>query len=288
MTKSRYLEALLAAYLEEGMEVLPDRVADAVLDRVHRTRQRAPSGSWRMLLMPRRAFSAAVVIAVLVMGAAVWLAASGPNSDVGDSSQSPAPSVSSGLAEFPTATEDLMVGASYRSTVFTQPITLTIPVFINEIGAAEGGLFDRVSGSIDDDGHTLRIDLSPTDQAITIHDDATVNIDPCQPTAAVQEIPGTPAAVGVWLHGIAGLEVTDLGDSGVDGRTDYDVTTGSTCGDAEPPGNPDIWFQPSERYRIWAVPTGTDTILVVEWYGEQSPILIQGIAARIVWSLRFD
>ena len=41
MTKSRDPEALLAAYFREGMEVLPDRVVDAVLDEAHRTRQRA-------------------------------------------------------------------------------------------------------------------------------------------------------------------------------------------------------------------------------------------------------
>ncbi len=40
MTKPRDPEALLSAYLADGMEVLPDRVVDSVLDEVHRTRQR--------------------------------------------------------------------------------------------------------------------------------------------------------------------------------------------------------------------------------------------------------
>jgi hypothetical protein len=295
MTGLRDPEALLAVYLAEGMEVLPDRVADAVLDQVHRTRQLAPSGSRRILTMPRLAFSAAGAIAVLVIGAAAWLVALGPRGDVGDSSPSPTASASPSLAEFPSTTADLIVGASYRTTTFSQPLTLTIPVYINEIGAANGGLFDRVTGSIEGGGNTLRIDLSPTNQSITIHDDATVNVDPCQPSAAVQEIPDTPAAVGAWLHGIAGLEVRDLGDRTLNRlvATGYRVTTGPSCGAAEAAGNPDIVFRPGEEHTIWAIPTDTDTILVVEWYRDSDdprtrPILMQGIASRVMFSLRFD
>ena len=59
MTKPRDPEALLSAYLADGMEVLPDRVVDSVLDEVHRTRQRAVVGPWRTRSMfkphsPRR------------------------------------------------------------------------------------------------------------------------------------------------------------------------------------------------------------------------------------------
>ena len=47
MTTPRDPDALLVAYLADGMEVLPDRVVDAVLDEVHRTRQRAVFDPWR-------------------------------------------------------------------------------------------------------------------------------------------------------------------------------------------------------------------------------------------------
>ena len=63
MTKPRDPEALLSAYLAEGMEVLPDRVADAVLDEVHRTRQRAVFGRWRTRSISRVAFAAVAVVA---------------------------------------------------------------------------------------------------------------------------------------------------------------------------------------------------------------------------------
>jgi hypothetical protein len=69
MTKPRDPEALLTAYLVDGMEVLPDRVADAVLDEVHRTRQRAVFGPWRT--QSTVVLGTAAVVAVLVVGAAL-------------------------------------------------------------------------------------------------------------------------------------------------------------------------------------------------------------------------
>ena len=71
MMKPRDPEALLAAYLVDGMEVLPDRVADAVLDEVHRTRQRAVFGPWRTRSTVGVALGTAAVVAVLVVGAAL-------------------------------------------------------------------------------------------------------------------------------------------------------------------------------------------------------------------------
>ena len=53
------------------MEVLPDRVADAVLDEVHRTRQRAAFGPWRTRSIFRAAFAAAAVVAMLALAGAL-------------------------------------------------------------------------------------------------------------------------------------------------------------------------------------------------------------------------
>ena len=47
MTKPRDPEALLSAYLADGMEVLPDRVVVSVLHEIHRTRQQAVFSPWR-------------------------------------------------------------------------------------------------------------------------------------------------------------------------------------------------------------------------------------------------
>ena len=68
MTNPRDPEALLSAYLADGMTVLPNRVADAVLDEVHRTRQRTVFGPWRTRPRFKPSLAAAAVVAVLVSG----------------------------------------------------------------------------------------------------------------------------------------------------------------------------------------------------------------------------
>ena len=69
MTNPRDPEALLSAYLADGMTVLPNRVADAVLEEVHRTRQRTVFGPWRSRPRFRPSLAAAAVVAVLASGA---------------------------------------------------------------------------------------------------------------------------------------------------------------------------------------------------------------------------
>jgi hypothetical protein len=73
MTKPRDLDTLLNAYLADGMDVLPDRVVDAVLDEAHRTKQRAGFGLWRTRSMYKTALGAAAAVALLVLGAGLWL-----------------------------------------------------------------------------------------------------------------------------------------------------------------------------------------------------------------------
>lgn len=92
MTTSRDPDALLAAYLAEGMTVLPDRVIDAVLHEAHRTRQRAVFGPWGIRYTSKSAFGAAAAIAVLLLGAAFWLGAFRPGVNFGAPSPSPSSS----------------------------------------------------------------------------------------------------------------------------------------------------------------------------------------------------
>ena len=90
MTTPRDPDALLAAYLADGMEVLPDRVVDAVLDEVHRTHQRAVFGPWRTRSMFKTALGAAAVFAVLVFGGSLFLLQRSQPAVVGGPSQTPA------------------------------------------------------------------------------------------------------------------------------------------------------------------------------------------------------
>ncbi len=90
MTTLSDADALLAAYLADGMDVLPDRVVDAVLDEVTRTRQRSVLGSWRTRSVFKTILGAAAVVAVLVVGGVAW--SGGLRLGVG--TPSPAPSTS--------------------------------------------------------------------------------------------------------------------------------------------------------------------------------------------------
>ena len=73
MTKPRDPDALLSAYLADGMTVLPDRVVDAVLDEVHRTRQRHALRPWRTRSMSRMTVAAAAVVAVIALGGSYFI-----------------------------------------------------------------------------------------------------------------------------------------------------------------------------------------------------------------------
>jgi hypothetical protein len=77
-TPRRDPEALLSAYLAVGMEALPDRVVDAVLDEVHRTRQRTVFGPWRTRPASRATIAAAAVVALLALGGLLILMVGGP------------------------------------------------------------------------------------------------------------------------------------------------------------------------------------------------------------------
>jgi hypothetical protein len=88
MTKPRDPEELLTDYLSEGMQVLPDRVVDAVLDEVHRTHQRAVR-PWRTQPMFKPALAAAALVTVLAVVTAASLGAFRPSVSVPVASTSP-------------------------------------------------------------------------------------------------------------------------------------------------------------------------------------------------------
>jgi len=111
MTKPRDPDALLSAYLAVGMEILPDRVVDSVLDEVHRTRQRTVFGPWRTRSMFRSAFATATVVAVIALGGAFFIqrgqpSVVGPNPTAGAVPSSSLPGVvapSAGPSKAPTS-----------------------------------------------------------------------------------------------------------------------------------------------------------------------------------------
>jgi hypothetical protein len=119
MTTSRDPDRLLAAYLSEGMETLPDRVTDAVLDEVHRTRQRVVIGPWRTPLMTstfKLGLGAAAAVAIAAVGVSLLPGVSGPGGPPSPSpliTPSPVPTPSGS----PTADRMIVGGPDTRLTI---------------------------------------------------------------------------------------------------------------------------------------------------------------------------
>ena len=112
MTKPRDPDALLSAFLAEGMSVLPDRVVDFVLDEIHRTHQRSVFGPWRIRSMSRTAFGAAAVVAALALIGAFYVIQRSQSTVAGPS---PTPTVR------PSQSQPAVVGPSATPTA--RPLT---------------------------------------------------------------------------------------------------------------------------------------------------------------------
>lgn len=226
--------------------------------------------------------AAAAAVAVVIGGGAllgVFRAPPGPGTPsptpVASQAVTPAPtkapSPTPGLPAFPRQSYlELTAGMTYQATSFSQPMTLTIPDATVELGpdvVAEGLTF---SG-----GHNLQIRYLDRQVGITIHDDFKIDTNFCNPDGQTQSVPATPEAVGEWLHSLApGVEgggrvpnvITDQPDMTVDGQVAkvYNVEFGSYCDSTGHQG--DVWSGRSYGFhRMYAIPTGTDTILVITW-----------------------
>ncbi len=121
----------------------------------------------------------------------------------------------------------------------------------------------------------------------TLIDDQPVNVDVCDRTkGTMPDVPPTPEAVGRWLRSSSGLTVSDPVELLVDGRTalryDLDVVgcTGGT-GSMMPPE----FFIGS---RVYAIPTGDDTIVYAIWSDEGSSRGVLAGAEQLVRSMTFD
>ncbi len=201
MTTSRDPDRLIAAFLEEGPNVMSDRVLDAIRDDVNRNDQRAGFGPWRTLIMSRPLIAAAVIVAVLVGGLAVYTLVR-PSVGVGDPTPTPAPSP----VAFPTD-GDLEIGTTYVHSAFTEPLRFTVPTSMSD---------GRLAGDF-----SISNDFRVNDfvyGVATFHDDQNVVDNLCNATGLIT-IPSTPEEIGTWLADSAGLTVSEPTELSVDGRT---------------------------------------------------------------------
>lgn len=260
---------LIADFLEEGPAVLPDRVLEAVHDEIRQTTQlrRAP---WRFITMPRMLFAGSALAAVAVIAVLAVLLTNAV-SESRRTGTSPTPGGSSTDA---APLGELVAGRRYHAATFGEPFRFVLP----NLTAAS---VDRVS---------------PTSFLIrgsgvaAFYDDAAV-IPPnlCDGGAPIA-MPASPEAVGAWLQGMVtfpGLDVTERTSTSVDGRQaqSWDVS----CRKVGPPQVENtLMFQAGDPHRIYAIPSGDDTILLITSKGGGDFDSFNRSVDELVRSITFD
>jgi hypothetical protein len=170
MTTPRDPEALLSAYLEGGMEVLPDRVVDAVLDEVRRTQQRTVIGPRRTRPVYRILGVAAVVGALVITGSLYVLQRT--RQDIAGPSPSPSADASptpGRPSEGPTASPVTLPGGVWIATGtmgtprYAPPALRLLDGKVLVLGDSSGDsdgtsaeLYDPVSGTWSATGNMIR------------------------------------------------------------------------------------------------------------------------------------
>jgi hypothetical protein len=291
-TNLRDLDRALEAFLDAGPDQLSNRLAASIGEEVHRTRQRAMRGPWRIPRMSRFALtSVAVAIAAVVVGLAVALTR--PSPQIGTQSTPPPSAVSPTPGDFihDTAIGYFDSGQTYRASTFSTPYSFVVPAEPASLYTGSGTQGDAL-----DAAHAMRI--RPGQGALTFHDGVGLPADLCHPEKGLlSRLPSTPQAVGEWLAATKGLTLSRLPDLAVDGRTAlrWDVALGPACysGDGTFASTPVVWFHAKEHHRLYAVPTGKGTILIATWgagyNGEGEGILpaVNSWADELVKSLHF-
>jgi hypothetical protein len=193
----------MEAFFEDGPTVMTDRVLEAIRDDVDRIDVRAGVGSWRNPFMLRSMFAAAVVVAVLLGGFAIYSAINEPP-DVGPPTDSAVPVPSGeGLSELPEELQYSFLGPpkaipgvdqidrgdlSYENALWAFDVGSRIAFFTTPSLTADGDLHLATGTSgvceVGDEG-TYPWSLSPGGTILTIESGA----DDCDVRA--QAMPGT-------------------------------------------------------------------------------------------------
>ena len=152
MTTPRDPDRLLAAYLADGMEILSDRVTDAVLDEVHRTRQRAVFGPRRTFQMLKPFLAASAAIVAVAVGAYALGLLKPASSDPGSSATPPVATQSD--AVLPTAQPSFVSLQRGELEAGVWQARLAEQVVSMEVPADQG----RVFGTVWPDAKTVLIE----------------------------------------------------------------------------------------------------------------------------------
>lgn len=292
-TTRRDPDRLIRSFLEPGPSELSDRVFDAILDDVHRHRQQAATGLWRIPAMSRTALVAAAAVAAVAL-VAVIIGVTHLFSGVGTNPTPTARPSSTPAANLGEPIGDLTAG-TYRTSRFTEPFTVDVPAepAALAIGPAVGDLWNDLK--------TLRIKVGVTPGstlgAVTIHDDVALPADICNASQGlISDVPASVAAVGAWLTSSTKLAVSAGSSLQIDGRAAmrWDISLPAGCADGGTATDAVVGFESGEHHRVYAIPTKTDTIVVFTWGagyggdGEEHLADVNAWADQLVSSMHFN
>jgi hypothetical protein len=262
VTGHRDPDRKLIAYFADGMDVLPDRVVDAVLDEVHHTRQRAGFGPWRtrrMSTFSKLVLAAATVVVIAVAG---FNLVPKPIGGIGGQGTTPSPVVTSS----PTPQSS--------PSPSPQAIRLTVA------GTDTGGAADPLQLTATVPG-TWEVNPYATNNAATGADGAamfatvltTTFPDPCSHVPRSPNV-RTVAEAATALGELGGVTTTTPVQAQIAGR---DATLVELTMPASMPCAPDqfyLWtddpaveggwwaLAPSETIRVWVLDVGGKVVTI--------------------------
>ncbi len=176
----------------------------------------------------------------------------------------------------------LAVGERYGSWFFTEPFHFVLP--------------QMEQGAVSEVQQMVGIGWSPATGRLRIGhpywrtwfiDDQSVYADICDPSkGTLHDVPATPEAVGEWLRSSSGTTVSPPIELEVDGRSAlrFDIRQSDACVRQTDPTSTDV--MPIDGFRVYAIPTGDDTILYTAWTDGGSDIAT-GVD-ELVRSITFD
>jgi len=178
MTASRDPDRLIHAFLDEGLDELPDPVYDVVRDRIEQTRHRTFIGPWRTSDMNRYlkvGLAAAAVVVVAVIGYQFL-----GNSNTGGPGATETPQPTATPEPLSSAAAELPVGSSHVLWDYAEggmKIVVTIPA-AGWFGNAGGGVLKKNDSAGAPDGAEVTV-FAMTNYGVVGTGDVFVYGDPC-------------------------------------------------------------------------------------------------------------
>ena len=267
MSTEREATRIVLSWLRVDEHVSADRILDNVLTAVDATPQRRPSWLARRTPTMNKIVGFGLAAAAVAIAAFIGIQLMGGTNPGGPPSPSESPSATSAPSTIPSPEAERgdigPVGTTVAVESFTEPFSFTVPAYPTSDPPTPVVLESMIADA----------ELSSTTWGkVTFHDDQPLPANLCLPTGGrIDDVPATPEAVGDWLQSSTGLEVSPADSLTVDGREalGWDVTLPEGVCDeqseAQAQNVPPPWFAAGENHRVYGVPTGTDTILVLTW-----------------------